>query len=251
MRHPHLFQVTDGVFCVMRRSYFTCSYLVQTPGYLIAIDAGFKSNGKDMLHAISELGKTIQDLKAILLTHWHNDHAAGAGELARMSGAEVYYSAREAAHFDRRIAHSGIRGRLSAAVPECGPLVLLKGLLGNAPQQAVEATRLVSDGDLIERDFEVLETPGHTVGHLSYFYRPRSVLFAGDALAVIGNRLRLMARPVTENLPEARTSIQKCLNLPIEVICPGHREPLSEGAADQCASMQRYLNGGGHWPLLG
>lgn len=251
MSRPHTFQVVDGVYCVMRNSYFTCSYLVITPKGLVAVDAGMKSTGTEMLYAIEEIGRTPGDVRAILLTHWHNDHAAGASVLAELSGAHVYYSAAEAAHLTRQAASAGLRGRLSAMVPETGPLVLLKGLLGNAPQEPVEASRFVRGGEVVADEFEVLDTPGHTGGHLSYYYRPRKVLFAGDALAVIGGRLRFMARPVTEDLAKARESMVRCLQLPIDFVCPGHREPLTENVSAECDRMRKHLLGGGRWPILG
>lgn len=250
MSKPHTFEVTTGVYCVMRRSYFTCSYLVATGDGLIAIDAGMKSTGSEMFSAIAEIGRTPRDVRAILLTHWHNDHAAGASQLASLSGADVYYSTAESPHLGGELASTGIRGRLSALVPETGPLVLLKGLLGNAPEQPVEATRFVKDGDVVE-GFEVLETPGHTRGHLSFFHRPTRVLFAGDALAVINGRLRFMSRPVTEDLDAARASMQRCLALPIDSICPGHREPLMRNARAECSRMKAHLDANGHWPLFG
>src|SRR5271170_5034956 len=111
MLKPHIFQVTDGIYCVMRRSYFTCSYLVSTASGLVAIDAGMKSTGTEMLNAISEIGKKPTDVKSILLTHWHNDHAAGAGVLAELSGADVCYSVDKAAHLTRHTAATGLRGR--------------------------------------------------------------------------------------------------------------------------------------------
>lgn len=251
MSGPRTFKVTDGVYCVMRRSYFTCSYLVETGSGLVAIDAGMKSTGSEMLNAIAEIGRAPRDVCAILLTHWHNDHAAGASQLARLSGADVYYSAAEHSHLSRRTAAGGVRGLLSAHVPETGPLVLLKGLLGNAPQQAVEATRLISGGDFLAGEFDALPTPGHTSGHLSYFHRPTRSLFAGDALAVIGSSIRFMARPVTEDLHAARESMLRCLELPIQFVCPGHRRPLAQDVAGQCARMRDRLLNGGRWPLLG
>ena len=250
MSKPFTFEVTTGAYCVMRRSYFTCSYLVDTGDGLVAIDAGMKSTGSEMLSAIAEIGRTPRDVRAILLTHWHNDHAAGAAVLAKMSGAEVHYSSVESPHLGGDLASTGIRGRLSALVPETGPLVLLKGLLGNAPEQPVEATRFVRDGDVV-RGFEVLDTPGHTRGHLSYYYRPRRTLFAGDALAVINGQLRFMSRPVTEDRDAARASMQRCLSLPIDFICPGHREPMTRNTQSECARMKAHLDGNGRWPLLG
>jgi glyoxylase-like metal-dependent hydrolase (beta-lactamase superfamily II) len=218
---------------------------------LVAIDAGMKSTGSEMLAAIEEIGRKPAEVSAVLLTHWHNDHAAGAAELAKHSGAPVYYSAREAGHLTRELASKGLRGRLSAMVPETGPLVLLKGLLGNAPQQAVEATEFVRGGDMVAGGFEAIETPGHTIGHLSYYYAAGRVLFCGDALAVIGGRLRLMARPVTEDLVLARESVLRCLDRPIEFVCPGHREPLVHNGPEECARLREYVKGGGRWPLLG
>jgi hypothetical protein len=65
MSRPHTFKVIDNVYFVMRRSYFTCSYLVDTPTGLVAIDAGMKSTGAEMLSAISELGRKVTDVSAI------------------------------------------------------------------------------------------------------------------------------------------------------------------------------------------
>jgi glyoxylase-like metal-dependent hydrolase (beta-lactamase superfamily II) len=251
MGAPNVFAVTAGVYCVMRRSYFTNSYLVDTgEGGLVAIDAGMKSNGSEMLSAIEQLGRKPTDVREILLTHWHNDHAAGASVLADHSGARVHYSAREADHLSRTVASTGLRGKLAAMVPENGPLVLLKGLLGNAPQQAVAATNYVRGGDAIG-DFEILDTPGHTAGHVSYFFRPKGVLFAGDALAVIRHRLRFMARPTTEDVPTARASMLTSLELPIQFICPGHREPLTQNVEAECERMRGLLRSGVAWPLFG
>jgi glyoxylase-like metal-dependent hydrolase (beta-lactamase superfamily II) len=97
----------------------------------------------------------------------------------------------------------------------------------------------------------VIDTPGHTAGHVSYYYRPCKTLFAGDALAVVRGRLRFMARPVTEDLQQARESMARCLELPIDFICPGHREPLTRNVHAERRRMRDYLRGGGKWPLLG
>jgi glyoxylase-like metal-dependent hydrolase (beta-lactamase superfamily II) len=235
----------------MRKSYFTCSYLVDTDNGLFAIDAGMKSTGSEMLSAIVAIGRKPSDVRGILLTHWHNDHAAGASVLANMSGADVCYSGVEADHLTRRVASTGIRGRISAIVPETGPLVLLKGLLGNAPQQAVEATRFVHGGETLFDEFEAIDTPGHTAGHLSYYWRPGRVLFAGDALAVIRQRLRFMARPVTEDLASARASMIRLLGYDIAAVCPGHREPLHRNVREEVQRMRKYLAEDRRWPLLG
>ncbi|HEX5323452.1 MAG TPA: MBL fold metallo-hydrolase [Capsulimonadaceae bacterium] len=130
-------------------------------------------------------------------------------------------------------------------------LVLFKGLLGEATPNAISATRFVQDGEILLEDFEVIATPGHTPGHVSYYYCPEKALFAGDALAVVAGKVHFMARPVTENLELARASMLRCLSREIALICPGHREPLTQNVERECREMAQYIEHGGRWPLLG
>jgi glyoxylase-like metal-dependent hydrolase (beta-lactamase superfamily II) len=130
-------------------------------------------------------------------------------------------------------------------------LVLVKGLLGEATPRAVAAHRLVRDAEVLLDDFQVVATPGHTPGHVSYFYRPERTLFAGDALAVIDGRIRFMARPVTLDVQAAHRSLETCLALQPQIVCPGHREPLASNADVACEAMRDYLVAGGKWPRLG
>lgn len=247
-----VFPVTNNVWCVRRRSYFTCSYLILCATGIVAVDASMDSHGKDMEEGVvAAFGSTPADIRAVLLTHWHNDHAAGAAALRQRYSTRVSYHAGDRSAFTRQTAARGIRGWLSDVIPEVGLLVLFKGLLGEAAPNAVEADCLVYDGQRVEQDFAVIETPGHTPGHVSYYYHPEKVLFAGDALAVVNGQVRFMARPVTPDLRKARESMIRCLDRPIQHLCPGHRMPLSQGTEERCAEMVRRLRAGIPWPLLG
>jgi glyoxylase-like metal-dependent hydrolase (beta-lactamase superfamily II) len=128
--------------------------------------------------------------------------------------------------------------------------VLIEGLIGEATPRPIAAQHFVHDGDTVLDDFVVIETPGHTRGHVSYFYRPEKALFAGDALAVIDPRIRFMARPVTLDTEAARRSMEKCLGFRPHFVCPGHRAPLV-AAATACESMLQRLAAGTRWPLFG
>jgi glyoxylase-like metal-dependent hydrolase (beta-lactamase superfamily II) len=209
------------------------------------------SRGADINIALDRSRDSIKSVRAILLTHWHNDHAAGAEAVRRSSGAAVYYHENDQSFFSGRTARRGFRGWVSEIIPEWGALVLVKGLLGEATPRPVVATGLVRDGDVILDDFLVIETPGHTAGHVSYYYRRERTLFAGDSLAVVDGRIRFMARPVTEDINRARASMEKCLELGIDILCPGHRNPLMKNVANECSRMKEYLKSGGPWPLLG
>jgi glyoxylase-like metal-dependent hydrolase (beta-lactamase superfamily II) len=187
----------------------------------------------------------------MLLTHWHNDHSAGASFLKSEFGVPVFYEAGDEPFLTRQTASRGIRGWLGKHIPEEGVLVLLRGLLEEAAPEAVAASHLVTDGEMLEGAFRVLATPGHTRGHVAYVHEPTRTLFCGDALAVVSNRLRLMARPVTPDISAAKASAMRCLSEEPEFICPGHRGPLVDNVSQERRRLQKYLQSGGQWPLLG
>ena len=106
------------------------------------------------LAALAEKGWTLTD---ILITHRHGDHIDGVPALrTQFPKAKLHIPAREA----ERI------------VPTTGP-----------------ADALLSEGDRVTigaLDAEVIETPGHTAGHIVYFFPVETLLFAGDTLFALG-----------------------------------------------------------------
>lgn len=243
-----VFEVTDDVLCVRRASYLTCSYLIRSAGVIVAVDSGMKTDGSDLLAGLAHWDAEVGEVRSMFITHWHNDHSAGSAIIKEKSGCAVYYARAEAPWLTRETATEGLLGALSDAIPEVGPLVLAKGLLGSAPMVAVQADRFVGDGDVLE-GLTVIETPGHTIGHLSFLDRARGILFAGDALAVVDDELRFMARPVTLDLEAARTSMRRCMREQFEWVCAGHREPMRITAAlrDRFAAKLDDPE----WPLFG
>lgn len=246
-----VFQVTETIWCIRRPSYQNCSYLVLSRHGPVLVDAGMASDGRDVEFALNTIGLSADSLRAILLTHWHNDHAAGAAHTQARTGAPVYCHALDTPNLTRQTARRGIRGWLADRIPEWGLFVLFIGLLGDTVPNAVTSPSEVADNDAILEDFTVIESPGHTPGHISFYYAPEKALFAGDALAVIGDRVRFMARPVTPDHDTARQSMIRCLSLDIEVLCPGHRRPLTKNCPQRCQEMLQHLQDGGGWPLLG
>jgi glyoxylase-like metal-dependent hydrolase (beta-lactamase superfamily II) len=209
------------------------------------------SDAKDFLQGLAALSIPPTKLRAVLLTRWHNDHSAGAAFLQREFGVPVYYSEPEKPYLTRQTATTGLRAWLGKHIPEEGLLVLLRGLLEEAAPEAVVASHTVHDGEIVEGGFRVVSTPGHTDGHVAYLHEPTRVLFCGDALAVVGSDLRLMARPVTPDLAGAKASALRCVREESDAICPGHRVPLTRNVKEERQRLRAYLENGGRWPLLG
>ncbi|MBE7220148.1 MAG: hydroxyacylglutathione hydrolase [Caulobacteraceae bacterium] len=152
-------------------------------GSTAAVDA---PEAKPILEALEAKGWTLTD---VLVTHHHADHTQGLPELrARFPEVRVVAPAKEAAKI----------GGVDATVAE-----------GDT----------VSVGKLRAK---VLETPGHTAGHIVYWFEDEAILFAGDTLFPLG-----CGRVFETSMAVMVTSLLKLTRLPIEtkVYC-GHEYTL-------------------------
>ncbi len=91
--NTQIIPVTGNVWCFQRPSYFACSYLISVQDGFVAIDVGMDSYARDFLAGLGALGIAPDRVRAILLTHWHNDHSAGAAFQQREFGVRVYDAA--------------------------------------------------------------------------------------------------------------------------------------------------------------
>ena len=138
--------ITPKIVCLRRASYLTCSYLIRVSEGLVLVDAGMDSGARDIEVGLAAIGASMDEIKAVLLTHWHNDHAAGAAVVHERTGAPVFYHAGDEPFITGQTRSHGFRWWLSERIPERGIMVLFKGLLGEATPSPVTAERLVQDG---------------------------------------------------------------------------------------------------------
>lgn len=243
-------KITDEVYCIYTPSYYNCTYIIYRNDEITLIDTGMKSDASDVKKALAELKIPINKIKSILLTHWHNDHSAGTAELKKITNCTTYCHHNEAKYFEMEQS-SKIR-RLANFIPEFGIFVLFKGLLGETVPRPVKIDENLKHGDLINETFEVIHSPGHTDGHISFYDIKSKFLFAGDSLAVIKGKLRLMASIVTPEKTDAIKSIIYSLeNREIKGICPGHREPLTINVSKEIVEFLSTIKSRKRWPLFG
>ncbi|HLL24409.1 MAG TPA: MBL fold metallo-hydrolase [Kofleriaceae bacterium] len=245
-----MIKLAAGLWCLRRPSYVTCSYVVETGAGVTFIDAGMSGSGRDVVEALRHIGRRPEDVDAVLLTHWHNDHSAGAYLLQSRYRVPIYGHDRERPSLATGTDRRGPRDRVRALLPDWGPLVLAKGLLGETTPWPIRLDHGVADGELVAGRFEAIETPGHTPGHLAFFDRETQTLFAGDALAVIDGRVRRMARHVTPDHARAHTSMVRLCDRAMVQLCPGHRTPLLTGVSAAMREFRAEL-ARDRWPLLG
>jgi len=140
------FKVIDNIFYVGANEI--TSFLITTPEGHILIDGGFVETAPQILANITKLGFNPKDLKFILNSQSHHDHAGGIAELKRVSGAKVAIMEQDKAEIEAG-------GRNDFAWGDA------------ATYPAVKVDRTLADGDTISLGGTTLKgvrTPGHTKG---------------------------------------------------------------------------------------
>jgi hydroxyacylglutathione hydrolase len=126
----------------------------------VIVDPGDEADR--ILHVVDELGVGID---AILLTHTHFDHIGAVAPVARATGAPVYCPRLE----------TFVLADINRFVP----------FAGFGPFEDYDADETVAGGERLELaglDIEVLHTPGHSPGHVTYAIEDEDALFSGDVL---------------------------------------------------------------------
>lgn len=188
------------------------AYLIATPAGAILIDGTLAENVPAIERNIAAAGVKLADVRLLLNSHAHFDHAAGLARLKADTGARV-------------AAGAGDRAALEAGVP---PGETSYGVI-RFP--AVRVDRPVRDGEQVRLGgvaLTAIATPGHTPGNTSWLMRVddrgrrRDVLFLGS-LTVAGNRLVGNARHpgIVEDF---RRSFARLAKVHADVVLPMHPE---------------------------
>lgn len=186
--------------------------LIRTSAGLILIDGAVPQSVRDVEANIRRLGFRIEDVKLILSTEPHWDHAGGLAALARDSGATVVASAWGTAALKRGIS--------AADDPQADVLVHFP---------AVQRLRVVRDGEAIrlgDTSVTALATPGHTPGSMSWTWKScekrqcHTMVFGSSMNPVSGDAYRFMDHPAV--VASFRTSFARMRRLKCDTLFTAH-----------------------------
>ncbi|HUA80139.1 MAG TPA: subclass B3 metallo-beta-lactamase [Dyella sp.] len=188
--------------------------LITSPSGLVLIDSTLQENVPMIESNIRALGFRVRDIKLILNTHTHMDHAGGIAALARDSGATVAASAKSAK---------------ALALGGDDPDDPQHGL--EPPYPKVSHVRIVTDGEIVTMGPLVLQMhamPGHTPGSTGWTWRScegkrcLSIVYA-DSISLLsapGYRYADPAHP--DRLNDYRRTLATLRALPCDILLTPH-----------------------------
>ena len=205
-------------------------YILVDADGLSVVDTGIPGSEKKILAYISgQLGKSAQDVKRILLTHSDLDHIGGLAALHKATGAHTYTSKIEAQAIaigkpSREIKPTGFSLRRVM-------FALLRPFMKASPFQVDE---IVEDGQILPilGGLQVVATPGHTPGHISFFAPSVGMLFCGDSM-VSEKGLQVSRPALSWDNAKAAESVRKQTALGAHIVGSGHGPVVNDAVFPQ------------------
>ena len=209
-------------------------YAIELPDGVAVIDTGWPADiaWEAFVAGLGEAGYGVGDVRAVLVTHHHPDHAGLAARVREASGAWVGMHAAEAKALEGNDDASLIRYvrdwlvARGAPPAEAGNGLAIPFDFGDLA--ASRPDRLIEHGDAPLAPYVPLRavwTPGHTAGHLCFFDESAGLLFSGDhVLPRISPNIALMDSPGSgaDPLSDFLSSLEQVAKLPVAEVLPAH-----------------------------
>jgi glyoxylase-like metal-dependent hydrolase (beta-lactamase superfamily II) len=212
-------------------------YAIETSDGLVLIDGGWHlpNTACELDAALRSIGRELDDVSAVFVTHIHRDHYTLAVELRRQVGARVHLGRAEAPGL-RAVRELGSNVPVSSLreLARAGAADLVQVVVALTEPEAFDAADWEDpDGwleagrlDLGSRQLDVVPTPGHTKGHVVFHDVDSGLMFTGDHVLPtitpsIGFELSDWGRPLADYLD----SLAAMRARPDAVLMPAHGHP--------------------------
>jgi glyoxylase-like metal-dependent hydrolase (beta-lactamase superfamily II) len=183
-----------------------------------------------IIDSIKRIGRRCEELNYILITHAHMDHMGSVAAIKKLSGAQIVASSREVEYIEGlrktwTMGREGLAGKVFKGV-----LFLLETFSFHFEPAGVDIT--CQGGEVVDcfGGIEIISSPGHSPGSLSFYQREKKIIFTGDALSGVPE-LKLPPRLGCADYGAALASVQKLAELDFDQCLFGHGAPLQKEAA--------------------
>ena len=223
-------------------------YLVEEAGEVTIIDAGMPGDWSDLPGELAAMGRTLDDVRALVLTHGHSDHIGFAERARRERGWTPRVH-----ELDAPLARGEVKNPAQGGGP-IKPLPLLRFLLlglrrGGLRRTPIGEVAAYGDGATLDvpGSPRVILLPGHTPGSAALHVAARDALFIGDAIAtyaVTNGSIGPMIAPFSADPAQALTSLDRLSGVEARVVLPGHGQPWVGGVSEAVRRVRAAGPGG-------
>jgi len=224
------------------------AYLVEDGGEVTIVDAGLPGYWGDLPAELAAMGRSLDDVRALVLTHGHSDHV-GFAERFRVERSILP----QIHELDAAMARGEVKPEhQQSGKTRIGPLVgfLLFGVRKGA-LRAKPLAEVATFGDGATLDVpgapRVVHVPGHSPGSAALHFAGRDALLVGDAfatLAVSSGHTGPQISPFTSDPAEALASLARIEAIEARWALPGHGEPWTGGVGAAVAAVRERVASG-------
>jgi glyoxylase-like metal-dependent hydrolase (beta-lactamase superfamily II) len=218
------------------------SYLVVDGDGVTIIDAGLPRYWHLLSRELARLGLTLDDVRALILTHGDTDHIGFAARLSREQGIRAYLHPADAdrARLEVKKPNSGW-GKVKA-----GPLagfLWYSARQGGLRPRPVGELQPAEDGQVLDVPGtpRIIHVPGHTPGSIAVHVPAADALFIGDTMTtrnVLTGVTGPKPAPFTLEPGQAMASLARISDIDVTWVLPGHG-PAWDGGATEALRLTR------------
>jgi glyoxylase-like metal-dependent hydrolase (beta-lactamase superfamily II) len=217
-------------------------YLVEEAGEVTIIDAGVPGYWADLPAELASMGRTLDDVRAIVLTHGHSDHLGFAERARRRRGVPVSVHELDALLAQGKVPNPAKGTGKVRAIPLLR-FIALSMRLGGWHIDRLKEVATFGDGATLDvpGSPRVILVPGHTPGSVALHVAGQDALFAGDAIAtyaVTTGTSGPQLAPFTADADQALASLDRLAGIEARWLLPGHGQPWTGGTTAAVAAVR-------------
>jgi glyoxylase-like metal-dependent hydrolase (beta-lactamase superfamily II) len=211
-------------------------HLVVTDDGLTLVDAGVPGHWSELLAELDAIGRSVDEIRGVVLTHGDSDHIGVAERLRRDHGVAIHVHEADAprARGEVKKANAGM-GRF-----KIGPLLRFlwyAGRRGGLRTRWLTEVTTFGDGAVLDLPGSprIVGLPGHTPGSVAVHVPGVDAVFVGDALTtghVLTGQPGPQPAPFTLDPDGAMASLDRLAAIPATWVVPGHGAPFRGGTTE-------------------
>jgi glyoxylase-like metal-dependent hydrolase (beta-lactamase superfamily II) len=225
------------------------SYLVEEDGGVTVVDAGLPGHWSELEPELAQMGRSLDDIRGVVLTHGDTDHIGFAERLRRERGVAIHVHELDAARARGEVKKANVGWR----PVRIGPLLrFLTYSARNGGLRIPPVTEVVpfTDGQTLDLPGapRIVHVPGHTPGSVAVHVPAVDALFVGDAMTtghVLTGERGPRPAPFTLEPQRALASLANLDAVQATWVLPGHGPPWHDGVPEAIRLVRAVATGSG------